>query len=86
MLLCLVEDQIFLRRSAQNFNYLYQLLLRTVSRKDWLQSQQLDYDATCRPHIDLSTVVCCLHHKLGCSVITRTNVGNIRLFFFEDLS
>jgi hypothetical protein len=50
--------------------------------EEWISIHDLKYHATCRPYINLSTILGGSKNKLGSSIASSTNVGDV--VFFRD--
>ena len=84
VLLTGVDVDVALRRTTKHLDYLNQLLLRTIPRKDRLEGQEFHQNAPARPYINLSTIVSGAHHQFRCPVVPRTYVGHVAFLLFEN--
>ena len=73
-------NNFFVARSSEHFNNLNYLLLGGGTLEQRLVSKQLCEAAACAPNVDRLIVILVAKDKLGCTVVSRANVGCI--FYF----
>jgi len=76
---------LLLCRSSNNLYYLNKLFDRAIAWKQGIESHQFHNYAASRPHIYFTPVRSRIKQKLGCSVVSGTNIGNIVLVFLNNL-